>query len=768
MGQILRGPELGEAPGNGGGRGTECCDGPDPEMHCVEGGAWTWGEGGTRQGAGMGPIPGEAPSPFTRADLVSNLVSIAHRPHCPRPPRRHWNCLTPPLPLPPRPAGTIESKSSGAEGRGRYSLHPLFPRVGAEAEAAIKMAAAAGRAGESRRARGGGAPGGGGALLRGILLCVAASGSCWGNSVERKIYITLNRTAPCVRLLNATHQIGCQSSINGDTGVIHVAEKEQDLKWVLSDGPHPPYMVLLEGELFTRELLQQLKGTSRVSGLAVALSKPSPSPGFSPGLKCPNDGFGVYSNDYGPQYAHCNWTVWNPLGNGLSYEDFDFPIFLLEDANETQIIKQCYRDHNLPQNGSIPEYPLCAMQLFSHMHAVTSTVTCMRRRTIQSTFSLNPEEFCDPLIDYNVWSTLKPINTSSKMHPSDEVIMVAARVALRNNSVLWVHTDPISQKNESVQLRVKNLVEALTRSSMDTNVSLQEVSQSQPLPPSSFQRFLRARNIPGVVLADHRTSFHNRYYQSVYDTPENILMDYPAGLSPEEALTYVTDTAKSLAEVATVVARALYQLAGGNSSTSAIQAAPETVSQMLYGFLIKANNSWFQSIIKQDMKSIMVDSVPQHYIAVNSPVNTTQLVQSVLVNLTGTVVNFTKEECQNPEKMSIPEKELYEYSWVQGPRDPNSTSRIPFCVRSTVHLSKALSPAFELKQWGSTEYSTWTESRWKDIRARIFLVASRELEIITLVVGIAILVFSLLATYFINAKADVLFSSPPDPGAMAY
>lgn len=34
--------------------------------------------------------------------------------------------------------------------------------------------------------------------------------------------------------------------------------------------------------------------------------------------------------------------------------------------------------------------------------------------------------------------------------------------------------------------------------------------------------------------------------------------------------------------------------------------------------------------------------------------------------------------------------------------------------------------------------------------------------------GIAILVFSLLATYFINAKADVLFSIPRDPGAVAY
>lgn len=30
------------------------------------------------------------------------------------------------------------------------------------------------------------------------------------NSVEKKIYVHLNNTVPCVRLLNATHQIGCQ------------------------------------------------------------------------------------------------------------------------------------------------------------------------------------------------------------------------------------------------------------------------------------------------------------------------------------------------------------------------------------------------------------------------------------------------------------------------------------------------------------------------------------------------------------------------------
>ncbi len=42
------------------------------------------------------------------------------------------------------------------------------------------------------------------------------------------------------------------------------------------------------------------------------------------------------------------------------------------------------------------------------------------------------------------------------------------------------------------------------------NVSLDHPSFTQALPPSSLQRFLRARPIPGLVLADHQASFNNR------------------------------------------------------------------------------------------------------------------------------------------------------------------------------------------------------------------------------------------------------------------
>lgn len=81
---------------------------------------------------------------------------------------------------------------------------------------------------------------------------------------------------------------------------------------------------------------------------------------------------------------------------------------------------------------------------------------------------------------------------------------------------------------------------------------------------------------------------------------------------------------------------------------------------------------------------------------------------------------------------------MYEYRWVQGAAPPNSTNRQGYCVRSTVRLSKALSPAFDLREYTSKDYSTWTESRWKVIKGRIFLVASHDLEVRT-ITGMSVL-----------------------------
>ncbi|XP_026230478.1 nicastrin [Anabas testudineus] len=678
------------------------------------------------------------------------------------------------------------------------------------------------------------------------------------NSVEKKIYVHLNYKIPCVRLLNATHQIGCQSSLSGNVGVLHVLESEENLDWVLRSGPNPPYMVILEYRLFTRSIMMKLKnGSGRVAGVAVVAPNTNPAAGFSPHNTCPNENTGVYTEKYDPTMAHCNVTVWNPLGNGLSYEEFDFPIFSLKDDNETQVIRQCYYDHNHVVNGSAPQYPLCAMQLYSHMSAVTDTATCMRRNDIN--FSLNPDMVCDPLGDFNVWASTRPINNTAKGHKNGESVVIAAarldsrsfffdiapgaesgvsgfvtllaaahalrnvtqeahlnrtilytffqgetfdyigssrmvydmeknqfavdldnvhsvleigQVGLRPNSTLWFHSDPVSRRNNSVNEEVNELIKKLRAAATGLNVSVEEPGFSQPLPPSSFQRFLRARPIPGVVIEDHKSAFTNRFYESMYDNGEYLNISYPPNMTPEEQLEHITDTARALTEVATMVARALYAQAGGaESQLSSINADPQIVTQMLYSFLVQSNNSWIQQLMTSDYANHLTDRPANLYVGVAvQQSEPTYLVQHLLANLTGSTVNATQDNCKN-QRMDPDDKDskhLYYYFWVQGAAPPNSTERQGFCVRSTVRLSKALSPAFDLHQYTSTDYSTWTESRWKPITGRIFLVASHDLEMLTLGVGIGILLTSLLLTYFFSSKAEILFSSGREPATATY
>ncbi|XP_047446095.1 nicastrin isoform X2 [Mugil cephalus] len=677
------------------------------------------------------------------------------------------------------------------------------------------------------------------------------------NSVENKIYVNLNYSVPCVRLLNATHQIGCQSAMSGDVGVLHVLESEDDLDWVLRSGPNPPYMVVLESPLFTKSVMMKLKnGSRRVAGVIAVAASTNPAQGFSPHTTCPNENTGVYSESYDPALAHCNVTVWNPLGNGLSYEEYDFPIFSVKDDNDTEVIRQCYFEHNRAANGSKPQYPLCAMQLFSHMSAVTDTATCMRRSHIS--FSLS-QEVCDPLGDVNIWATTRPLNVTAKGHKTGEsVVVAAARVdsrsfffglapgaessvagfvsllaaahALRNavqeakpnrnilytffqgetfdyigssrmvydmqnndfvvdldnvhsvlevgqvgpksDSKLWLHTDPVSRRNDSVNEEVKKLISNLQSAASGGNISVEEPGFSQPLPPSSFQRFLLARQIPGVVIENHQRNFTNRYYESMYDNQEYLNLSYPPNLTPEEQLDFVTDTAKSLAEVSTLVARALYTQAGGDEAQlEKINADPQIVSRMLYSFLVRSNNTWFQQLVPSDHMSRLSNEPTNFYVGVSQQLSEpTRLVQYLLANLTGSAVNVTQENCQNQRENEEDKdsKHFYSFMWIQGAAPPNSTTREGFCTRSTVQLSKALSPAFDLNEYTSKTYSTWAESRWKTISGRIFLVASHDLEMLTLGVGIGVLLTSLLLTYIISSKADILFSSGREPTTNTY
>lgn len=52
------------------------------------------------------------------------------------------------------------------------------------------------------------------------------------------------------------------------------------------------------------------------------------------------------------------------------------------------------------------------------------------------------------------------------------------------------------------------------------------------------------------------------------------------------------------------------------------------------------------------------DGPLQHYIAVSSPTNTTYVVQCALANLTGKVIDLTREQCQDPSKVPNENKDV--------------------------------------------------------------------------------------------------------------
>lgn len=58
------------------------------------------------------------------------------------------------------------------------------------------------------------------------------------------------------------------------------------------------------------------------------------------------------------------------------------------------------------------------------------STTAFSLSTIDLSFVSYSEIVCDPLSDYNVWSMLKPINTSGALEPDDRVVVAATRVSV--------------------------------------------------------------------------------------------------------------------------------------------------------------------------------------------------------------------------------------------------------------------------------------------------------------------------------------------------
>ncbi|KAI9289178.1 Nicastrin-domain-containing protein [Umbelopsis sp. AD052] len=260
-------------------------------------------------------------------------------------------------------------------------------------------------------------------LLLSLLLCLAChihftNAEDIATSLHPYIYTDLG-TWPCVRLLNATGSIGCQST-TGTNGILYQLNTQDDIENFSQNMPTSweQWVAVIPYGLLTPSNLQTLESSKRLSGV-IAIVNSTSTPGspsrpssYSPESKCPNCEFGLYANDT-DQYT------WNPNGNSMIYEPVNIPIFALDpiDTLSAATYKQVMADLNYNIEQNYRNYPLRAVDFSLFMWAAVDSATCLRRG------------WCFPVGGSSVYSSPSPDLTGNDGKP---IIIVSATMDSRS------------------------------------------------------------------------------------------------------------------------------------------------------------------------------------------------------------------------------------------------------------------------------------------------------------------------------------------------
>ena len=250
--------------------------------------------------------------------------------------------------------------------------------------------------------------------------------------LHKSIYTDLNAKAFCFRRTNGTHQFGCSSDPGGNVGVVHLVKDGQDVSWIVDKGIHDPYVALVTPKMFTLETLTSLKESGKINGMILLgandtidyLNAPEE---YSDDAKCPNSPSSIYKGT--DQACPKQSKPWNPTGSGILMEDWSFPIFLVD--NQTMVdklIHECYEAFNKPHDdgGQPRDWPLCSIELLSHMIAAVDTKTCQRRNDLINIFA--PTHVCDPMGDQNIFHLNSQTDFTKDKFADGSVLVLSARL----------------------------------------------------------------------------------------------------------------------------------------------------------------------------------------------------------------------------------------------------------------------------------------------------------------------------------------------------
>ncbi|XP_013167231.1 PREDICTED: nicastrin [Papilio xuthus] len=368
---------------------------------------------------------------------------------------------------------------------------------------------------------------------------------------------------------------------------------------------------------------------------------------------------------------------------------------------------------------------------------------------------------------FGAWPTFAPMDSSDvKLHV--ELGQIGGSLNLYSENASW----PLYAYAADSYTPVTEFLNEMLTNAKQFNMTLLPVF-TKNIPPSSLHSFRRilkneteSGEFPEVLLVDYKDTFTNAYYESVFDDADNIGFVYrnisvgPDGeFVPTSALLAngtmrEWDVQVKISRLATALALTLYQRVGGKPYADDVDASAHLADEMLYCFLrSQACRLLLAADYATSTVEVPVASAAPLYVGVAAQSNTPAIFAGhLLALLAGTHLPLNKTGCDALNKPG------FSYYWLRG------WNHTGVCMQTTMNFTQAVSPAFLLQDYdmSSGMYSTWTESVWAAMWARVFVSGSGGGARAAALAGAAATLAAALLTYWLSKHADLLFKQPAD------
>lgn len=283
-----------------------------------------------------------------------------------------------------------------------------------------------------------------------------------------------------------------------------------------------------------------------------------------------------------------------------------------------------------------------------------------------------------------------------------------------------------------------------------------EYKNGTNFPPVSAQSFLRENSsFPVSVIASKKPT--NKFYHSIYDDVDNLKFIYQNSSSDYDQL---DDSQKpstrfnsssvqiKIRNIASLIALGVYDILNNDRKYNEnLIASAGFVDELLYCYLVASNCQLFKASYDFPEGHRGSDYGPLRYVSVQSA--GTNEATFLSYSIFGFILSEEVQDVKKENCTLLPQK------WIPG------ANNLGECRLTTQNFSLAKSPAFSEPGYNfksDNRYSTWTESTWNDLSARVFLRPSATHESLTFSIGFVIMIISFVLVFLINSKADVLFA----------